>query len=285
MGYLHSLMRDLRLHQVQLGDLTLVGIADGGTETCLMVPELHVMFDVGMCPRAALTYDRILVSHAHADHLGGLPYLASQRGMISRGAPKVHLPAVALEPMQRIIQAWSELEGFAIKIDLQGQEHGDRVDLGKGREALALRSSHRVPSLAWVVFRTVKKLKPDFFGKSGTELAQLRKDGVEISAAHTQPILCVSGDTRVELFDREETVRQSHVLVYEVTSWDERSDVARTRHWGHTHIDELATRAEQFSGDTLVLVHRSARHSLSEAEEILKNKFPREVFERTVIFP
>jgi glyoxylase-like metal-dependent hydrolase (beta-lactamase superfamily II) len=52
------------------------------------------MFDVGMCPPGALKFGTILVSHGHADHLGGLPYLVSQHGLMSSPPPvHVHMPA------------------------------------------------------------------------------------------------------------------------------------------------------------------------------------------------
>jgi hypothetical protein len=60
------------------------------------------------------------------------------------------------------------------------------------------------------------------------------------------------------------------VLVHEVTSWDDRRGVAETRRWGHTHVDEMIARAEQFTGEALVLVHRSLRHTKREALEVVR---------------
>ena len=36
-----------KLDELRVGGLTLTGITRGGVETCLMVPELSLMFDVG----------------------------------------------------------------------------------------------------------------------------------------------------------------------------------------------------------------------------------------------
>ena len=58
------------------------------------VPDLkriEVIFDAGPRTSGQLRYDTILVSHGHQDHLGGLPYLVSQRHMVKAGAPAVRI--------------------------------------------------------------------------------------------------------------------------------------------------------------------------------------------------
>ena len=74
------------------------------------------------------------------------------------------------------------------------------------------------------------------------------------------------------------------VLVHEVTAWDQRRGVEDTRAWGHTHVDEVIARAEQFEGEALVLVHRSPRHSRSQIEEILATRFPASVRSKVHVF-
>ena len=55
------------------------GISVAGEETVVQVPELDINFDMGQCTRASLSSDTVLLSHAHMDHLGALPYWLSQR--------------------------------------------------------------------------------------------------------------------------------------------------------------------------------------------------------------
>ena len=57
---------------LELAGLTLRGVTRGGIQTCVMVPELDVMIDVGGTARGQLRYGTILVTHGHQDHLGGL---------------------------------------------------------------------------------------------------------------------------------------------------------------------------------------------------------------------
>ncbi|MCA9710855.1 MAG: MBL fold metallo-hydrolase [Myxococcales bacterium] len=269
--------------ELHVHGLTLRGVACGGIRTCLMVPELGVMFDAAPRTVGQLKYDTILVSHGHQDHLGGLPYLVSQRHMVQGGAPSVHLPAEVVPPLRRIFDAWREIEDFSIEVDLHGHAPGDTVPLRDGL-ARCVRSVHRVPSLAWIIERHTRRLRAELQGVPGHELAARRKGGEEITETHVTPLLCVTGDTQIELFDREPLVRRCEVLVHEATGWDDRRGPDDVREWGHTHIDELAERAEQFEGEALVLVHRSPRHTRQQAERIVHQRFPASVRDKVHVF-
>ena len=274
--------------ELKVAGLTLRGITRGGVETCLMVHEIGVMFDIGMCPHGALKYDNILVSHGHADHLGGVGYLVSQRQLMRAPPPAIHVPQEIHAPLTRILRGWAEIEGFDLKWQLHGHAPGDRIELGdglaRGHSAVCLRSVHRVPSLAWVVERTTQRLRPEFVGMAGPDIADLRRRGVQVVDAHTEPLICVTGDTQIDFFHQHELARRCKVLVHEVTSWTDERDVAQTRRWGHTHLDELVAASEQFTGEALVLVHRSMRHSRAEAERIARERFPAGVRDRVHVF-
>ena len=269
--------------ELHVEGLTLRGVACGGVRTCLMVPELGVMFDAAPRVVGQLRYDTILVSHGHQDHLGGLPYLVSQRHMMRGGAPRVHVPIEIEPPLQRIFAAWREIEDFSLEVELHGHAPGSTVPLRDG-VARCVRSVHRVPSLAWIIERHTRRLRPEFVGRPGPELAERRRQGEDITELHVSPWLCVTGDTQIELFDREPLVRQCAVLVHEVTGWDDRRGPDDVRQWGHTHVDELIERAERFEGQALVLVHRSPRHTRSEAEKIVQTRFPAAVRDKVHVF-
>ncbi len=280
----YPLLVSKRFSELKLDGLTIRGVAQGGVETCLMMPELGLMFDVGMCPRGSLRYNTILASHGHADHLGGLFYLLSQRGLMKLGAPDVYVPVEILPRLQSMLEHWSSIEDFELGARFCGVSPGERFQVGDNLDVLPLRTSHRVPSLGYVVYRTTWGLMPEYVGRTGVELGALRRAGTRITSPRRCALLCVTGDTRIEFFLGQEEARKCRVLVHEVTSWDGRRGVSVTREWGHTHVDEIIACAERFEGDALVLVHRSLRHSRAEAEAIVRTRFPVGVRDRVHVF-
>ena len=48
-------------------------------ETCIIMPQLKLIFDTGRCPRRAPYQRTVLLSHAHMDHVGGLHFHVSTR--------------------------------------------------------------------------------------------------------------------------------------------------------------------------------------------------------------
>lgn len=275
---------DLGEDELRVGGLTLRGVTRGGIQTCLMCPELGLMFDAGGRVPGQLRYDTILISHGHQDHLGGLPTLISQRKLAGLSAATVHVPVEIFDPLGAIFAAWAKIEDFELEVDLKAYEPEQRVEFGKGVHGLPIRSVHRVPSLCWLVERTTSKLLPQYVGLTSDEIRQLRHNDVTITESTTAGLLCVTGDTQIELFVRDERVRRARVLVHEVTAWDDRRTVEEIRGWGHTHVDELIPLVEQFEGEALVLVHRSPRHTRAEAEQVVQQRFPAAVRDKVHVF-
>lgn len=273
-----------REDELQVAGLRLQGIAEGGVETNLRVPELKLMFDIGMCPPGALKYGRVMVSHGHADHLAGLHYYVSQRGMMKLPPPIFHVPIEIVEPLERIMKAWGEIEGFDLQFELRGASPGERVRLTNELTALPLRTHHRVPSLGWVIERTTRRLDARFEGLPPDEIRRLREAGETVTHETTVPLICVTGDTKIEFFLDHEIVRRCKVLVHECTSWDDQRGVASTREWGHTHVDEWIEHAERFEGEALVLVHRSLRHTRRAALQVVRERFPESIRDKVFVF-
>lgn len=260
------------------------GIAEGGVETNLRVPELKLMFDFGMCPSTALPFRRVLVSHGHADHLGGVHYFISQRGMMNLPPAIIHLPEEIVEPVEQLLQTWSRIEGFDYKYELCPARPGERYEVGRNLTAIPIRTRHRVPSLAWVIERTTRRLDDAYRGLPGEEIAALRQRGEVVTHEVVTPLLCVSGDTTIDTFLASEQMRRCKILVHECTSWDQQRDVESTRAYGHTHVDELIEHVEKFEGEALVLVHRSLRHSRRFAEQVVRERFPASVRDKVFVF-
>jgi len=269
---------------IEVGGLHVIGIAQGGVETNIRIPELKLMFDIGMCPPAALPFGQLLISHGHADHLAGLHYYISQRGMMKLPPPIIHLPAELAPIIEEILAAWGRIEGFEYRYELRPAEPGGRYEISRDLSARAIRTDHRVPSLAWVIERTTDRLLDELRGRPGVEIQAMRLAGEVVTHEVVTPVLCVTGDTTIDAFLSNEVMRRCTVLVHECTAWDQQRDIEATRGWGHTHVDELIEHADKFEGEAIVLVHRSLRHTRSFAQAVVRERFPESMREKVFVF-
>ena len=48
-------------------------------ETCIILPQLGLALDTGRCPQRSAFQRTLLLSHAHMDHIGGLPFHVATR--------------------------------------------------------------------------------------------------------------------------------------------------------------------------------------------------------------
>jgi ribonuclease Z len=143
--------------ELEVCGLHLIGIAEGGVETNIRVPELKLMFDFGMAPRGALNFGRVLVSHGHNDHIAGIHYYISQRKMMGLPPGIIHVPAEIVAPLETLLGAWSQIENFEYEYELRPAKPGDRCEVGRGLTATAIRTVHRIPSLARVLGRRARR--------------------------------------------------------------------------------------------------------------------------------
>lgn len=51
-------------------------------ETCIILPQLKLVLDTGRCPQRSVYQQTVLLSHAHMDHIGGLPFHVSTRHVL-----------------------------------------------------------------------------------------------------------------------------------------------------------------------------------------------------------
>lgn len=250
--------------ECQVDGIQLEGFAAGGEATSIRVPRWGLVFDIGVCvPKTiAHRYHSLLLSHGHSDHAAALVYMLGQRSMRKLPVMDVYLPQEILEPVHRLLEVWKDIEGYERAANFIPVNPGERHTLASGQEFMALRTVHRVPSLAYVLGA------PD-----------PAKD------APFDPHLCVTGDTTIDFLKQHSLARKARVMVHEVTAWDQSRSVQLTRERGHTHVQELLDDPQLFDEHrALVLVHRSSRHSRRFAQEVVDTQFPGALAAKTVIF-
>jgi len=132
-----------------------------------------------------------------------------------------------------------------------------------------------VPCQGYVVSERRQKLKLEFLGLPGPEIARRRAAGDESLFEEQQTELFgFCGDTLIDVLEREEALRRVKLLVLECSFVDERVSVAEARAMGHVHLDEIVERAELFGNEAVLLTHFSERYTSEEILAALDKKLP-----------
>lgn len=82
---------------------------------------------------------------------------------------------------------------------------------------------HRIPSLGYLLYRKVNKLRPDLVGCDGKVIAVLRQRGEQVTRVVYTPEIAYTGDTTIEVFERAvgggyKDLLQVNVLITEVSA-------------------------------------------------------------------
>jgi ribonuclease Z len=273
--------------KVTAGTLTLRGVSLGGVYTSIHVPELDVLLDVGTPLRQAAGVGTLLLSHAHADHVGALVTMLGLRGLHGLQKPlRVVMPAEIVPTLERALAAMTELQRWPLAIEAIGLQPGDEHPLRRDLIVRAVRTFHPVPSLAYLLVRKVQKLRPEYVGMPGEEIARRRRAGEELTMTAERAELAYVTDTLVQAIDHAPELAAAEVVILESTFLDERKTLEDARAGCHVHLDELIARAPSIVTPHLVLMHLSQLYRPDEVGKILDARLPPELRERThVLLP
>ena len=269
---------------------TVVAFSISALSTYVLVPELNCAFDMGDCLLDAVPIEHVFVSHSHGDHTRCLYRHDSLRRLMGMAPATYYVPEPTLEGFRELAAAWHRLEhGRSAKLDLptlRGLASGDTVWLHRQLAARTFAVQHTVPSLGYTLYDVRKKLRAEFQGRSGPELAQLRREGVAFEEEQWLPRFTFIGDSTIDTLYREPEVGASRILMLEVTFlMDGEQELARRR--GHTHIDDLVQflreQPDVLRNEHIVLKHFSMRYDRGTIKTILRSKLPADFMERVRI--
>jgi ribonuclease Z len=270
---------------LQLAGIAIDAVSVGGLETCIMLPGMGVVLDMGVCPPQAVARPTVLFTHAHIDHMGAVVQHCATRSLTGLPPPTYAVPAENIDAFEALFAAWRRLDGSDLPCNVVAAHPGTEIPLSGRRVARAARSLHRVPTLNWSIWSHKTRLRADLRGQPPAAIQAARARGEDVNDHLEVCDLAFTGDTLIEAIERVPALRQARVLICEVTFLDDRVSVARAHETGHIHLDEIIDRADIFENQAILFTHQSARYSAAQAQEIVARRLPPSLRDRVTLLP
>ncbi len=259
-----------RLIEKTLDGIRIQGFSLAGEETVVAAPEYNVCFDAGRAPREIISIDNLCLTHGHMDHAAGVAYYLSQRNFVDIAPGRVIVHRSLAQPIQKLMDIWSDIEGHPSPGQIYGVEHLEDVEIRRGLIVRAFTVNHSGPSLGFTIIEKRHKLKPELIGKSGQQLVALKKKGIEIEDRFEAPLVTYTGDTALGRFLDLEFVRTSRVVILDCTFF-ERDHLERASAGRHIHVTDLPKVFEAIPEAQIMLMHMTRRTDFRQAKHILEH--------------
>jgi len=247
------------------------------TVTGFAIPEFKWIFDCGARIQG-WTLHRIFLSHTHSDHVH---YLTHQKN--SSHPPIVHLPHKAVPLVQAFLRAHRELNDcttlsgltFNEDLRLEAMLPVQEFVIRQGGHEFVCRTvecDDRIDCIGFSIVKRKKRLKDEYFGRSGLEIGQLRKQGIKVTTFDEEPFVCFLGDNTQVVFERYPTMLFQHTVVVLECSFIDEASLERARETKHMHWLLLQPHVEAHPKTLFVLIHFILKYKSLELRQFFSRK-------------
>ncbi|GAX16660.1 hypothetical protein FisN_23Lh207 [Fistulifera solaris] len=260
---------------------TLVGRSRAGEGTSFTIPELKWVFECGALVQGWKPV-RIFLTHTHCDHVHFLTHFKDEKS-----PPLVHLPVKAAPLVKAYLKAHQEMvdcstetksqEAVQCKQDLilTATQAGEEFRFRQGGAEFIMQTiecDHRIPCLGYSIYKQKFKLKEEYVGLPGPEIGRLRKEGVEVTSGHREPLILYLGDTTHKVFEmHEDLLKEQRVVVVECSFIDE-SDLERADTTKHMHWKNLKPFVDAHPGVLFMLIHFTLKQKSLDFRQFFLNQ-------------
>ncbi len=258
--------REASLGFLYLPPYRVQGISVAGEASVVMIPELDICFDIGLCPRAALPSKFVAVTHGHMDHIGGLAYFCSQRRFQGMGTAKIICDSRIAPSVQRMMAGYVDLEQQRTPYELMPLEPEQQMEIKPSIFLRTFAVEHTSPSLGYVVVERRSKLKPEFTDFPQEKLRELKERNIEITRTLEIPLVAYIGDTSPGAHLVRNDVRKAQIIITECTFF-EPEHAERAKVGMHLHVNDIAEWLRVAECKHMVLTHISRRTHLGFARD------------------
>ena len=185
-----------------------------------------------------------------------------------------------VNPVDQMLRCWRGIERQNTPYQLVAMTPESLHVVRKDFAIRAVETHHGGTSLGYILISVRDKLKPEYFGRPGQELAALRKSGVAIQYRTEVPLVAYLGDTAYgKVFDHPD-VQNAEVLLTECTFF-EQDHKPRPKAGRHLHVDQFIDLVlPKLKNQQIILTHVSRRTGIRKAKAILRKRLGEDAFAR-----
>jgi ribonuclease Z len=255
-------------------NMTIDGYSRAAVQTYWRVAELRIGFDLGAQPWDFMALPRYFISHTHLDHIAALPSYVARRRMMKMDQPTIYLPESAVPAVDALLKCVSRLDRGRLPCSLVPLTANQEIELSRELVVTTTATRHSVPSLGFIVWDRRRKLKPELAHLSGEQIRDLKLSGVDVTYELRVPLIAYTGDTAPEGLDACPDLYRAKILITEMTfvAPDHRKD--KIHKHGHTHLDDIVARRNDFKNEVVICGHFSTRYNEQQIRRWVDKALP-----------
>ncbi len=255
------------------------GTSIAGEATSVMIPELDIAFDMGICPRPMLAAKFVAVTHGHMDHIGGLAYYCSQRKFQGMEPGTIICHKGLAKAVRRMMEGYIDLEGQVTPYNVIELDPGQEYELKNNIILRMFEVEHTCLSCGYVVVERRSKLKPEYAELPQEKLRELKDKGEDITRTLEVPLVAFLGDTAPGPQLIRDDVRKAQIVICECTFFEEDHE-DRAQIGKHMHLKHILEWLPVLECQKLVLIHLSRRSNMMEARKLLRKYVKRDLADK-----